>query len=143
MEILTGILLFLLGLIAGIGIMLLRGKWDSGVQQTQTALNQCQQDQAQLKQDWQDQLAQFRSVATNLDEMSRHINSNIQEAESLLNKAPKTPSFPFFSKEATEILQSADSKKREKTMLSDQPLDYSSTKSGVFEGENSNKKQSV
>ena len=112
MEILTGILLFLLGVITGVVAIIYRNKWDKGAQQAQTA-----------------------SVATNLDEMSRHITANIQEAESLLTKEQKVPAFPFFSKEATEILQSADSKRREKSQLSDQPLDYSSKKSGVFQGE--------
>lgn len=143
MEILTGILLFLLGVITGVAIILLRNKWDAGAQQAQSALNQCQQENAQIKQEWQDQLAQFRSVATNLDEMSRHISSNIQEAEALLTKEAKAPAFPFFSKEATEILQSADSKRREKTQLSDQPLDYSSTNSGVFQGELKSDKKSA
>lgn len=143
MEILTGILLFLLGVITGVAAIFFRNKWDSGTQQAQNALNQCQQENAQIKQDWQDQLAQFRSVATNLDEMARHINTNIQEAESLLTKEPKAPSFPFFSKEATEILQSADSKPRAKSQLSDQPLDYSSKKSGVFQGEMTDSQKSA
>lgn len=135
MEMLTGFLLFLFGVIVGIAVVFLRNKLGSNSQQAQTALAQCQQEQAQLKQDWQDQIAQFRSVATSLDEISRHINNNIKDAEGLLNKEPEAPAFPFFSKEATEILQSADSTPRKKATLSDQPLDYSATKSGVFQGE--------
>lgn len=135
MELVTGLFVFLLGVIAGVGGMLIRNKVDSGSQQTKAELAQCQQQNAQLRQDWQDHLATFRSIATNLDEMSNHIHKQVEDAEHLLSDKSSTPAFPFFSKETTHFLQTKDSKLREKSSVSSQPLDYSGKASGVFQGE--------
>ena len=67
MELVSGILLFVVGVSTGMAIMFARNKWDTGSQQAKQALSKCQQDNAQLKQEWQDHLATFRSVATNLN----------------------------------------------------------------------------
>jgi len=135
MELVSGILLFVVGVSTGMAIMFARNKWDTGSQQAKQALSKCQQDNAQLKQEWQDHLATFRSVATNLNEMSNHISAQIEDAEQLMKQPTHAPSFPFFSKEATQILQSAGPDKRQRTQISDQPLDYSNSASGVFQGE--------
>jgi len=134
MDLVTGILVFSVGLVSGLAIMYARNKWDNGSQQAKQELNRVQQEHAQLKQDWQDHLASFKSVATNLNEMSNHIQTQIEDAESLLNRKAESPAFPFFSKEATQFLQSAESTKRDKVQVSDQPLDYSGKSSGVFQG---------
>jgi len=134
MELVSGILVFVVGLATGVGIMIARNRLDSGSQQVKKALSECQQSNAQLKQEWQDHLATFRSVATNLNEMSSHIQAQVEDAEQLLNPPATSNAFPFFSKEATQILQSAGPDKRERSQVSDQPLDYSNTASGVFQG---------
>ena len=134
MDLVSGVLVFVVGLVSGVGIMFARNKWDNGSQQTKQELTRIQQEHAQLKQDWQDHLATFKSVATNLNEMSNHIQTQIEDAENLLTQQPKSPAFPFFSKEATQFLQSAETSKREKVEVSDQPLDYSGKSSGVFQG---------
>ena len=137
MELLTGVLLFVVGVAAGVLIMMARNKWDSGAQQAKQELSRCQLENSQIRQDWQDHLATFKSVATNLNEMSTHINSQIDDAEQLLRKPAKAPAFPFFSQEATQFLQNAEVEKREKAQISDQPLDYSGKASGVFQGQRS------
>lgn len=135
MDLVTGIIVFLFGLATGVGAMIFRNKVDSGSQQTKAELAQCQQQNSQLKQDWQDNLATFRSIATNLDEMSNHIHKQIKDAEHLMSEKPSTPAFPFFSKETTQFLQTKDSNFRETSSVSSQPLDYSGKASGVFQGE--------
>lgn len=139
MEFAMDLITFSLGLIVGLAIMLLRSRLGSSSQQVQQALNSCQQENAQLKQNWQDHLAEYRSLATNLNEMSRHIEHQIQDAELLLESDKKAPAFPFFSQEATHILKNANRKKREHVSLEDQPLDYSGSASGLFQGENAQK----
>jgi uncharacterized membrane-anchored protein YhcB (DUF1043 family) len=134
METVIDIMVFALGLIVGIGIMILRTRMTSGSLQAKEALSSCQQENAQLKQNWQDNLAAFRSVATNLHEMSKHIDNQIEDAEHILKDKKQTPAFPFFTKEATNILVSANGKPREKSNVDNQPLDYSGSASGVFKG---------
>jgi uncharacterized membrane-anchored protein YhcB (DUF1043 family) len=134
MQIAIDIIVFALGLIAGIGIMIIKIRMTSGSPQTKQELNNCQQENAQLKQNWQDNLAAFRSVATNLHEMSQHIDNQIEDAEQLLKDDKQPPAFPFFSKEATHILANANRKPRDKSNLDNQPLDYSGSASGVFKG---------
>lgn len=135
MEIAVDLMVFALGLIAGVGAMMLRTKLSSDNQQTKNLLNQCQQQNAQLQQLWQDHIAEYRSIATNLEEMSGHIHRQIEDAEAVLAPEQQGPSFPFFSKEATQILTNANRKKRIKAEVSDQPLDYSGKASGVFQGQ--------
>lgn len=134
MQVAIDIIVFALGFFVGIGFMMLKSKFTSGSLQTKQELNHCQQENAQLKQNWQDNLAAFRSVATNLHEMSKHIDNQIEDAEHILKNEKSTPAFPFFSKEATSILASANSKPREKSNIDNQPLDYSGSASGVFKG---------
>jgi uncharacterized membrane-anchored protein YhcB (DUF1043 family) len=136
METVIGIMVFALGLIAGIGIMILRTRMTTGSLQTKEALSSCQQENAQLKQNWQDNLAAFRSVATNLHEMSKHIDSQIEDAEHILEDEKQPPAFPFFSKEATSILSNSYRKPKEELNSDNQPLDYSGSASGVFKGSN-------
>ncbi|NVK25767.1 MAG: DUF1043 family protein [Gammaproteobacteria bacterium] len=135
MELATAVLVFLFGLCSGAALVLLKQRLGSGSQQTQEALDSCQQENAQLKQNWQDHIAEYRSLATNLHEMSEHIGRQIEDAEQLLNSDDKTPAFPFFSAEATHILKNVSRKKRDKSTLDNQPLDYSSSASGLFQGE--------
>ncbi len=135
MQVGIDIIVFALGFFVGIGVMLIKLRMSSGSAQTKEALNSCQQENAQLKQNWQDNLAAFRSVATNLHEMSKHIDHQIEDAEHILKDEKQAPAFPFFSKEATSILANAnrrDSKKE--TKIDNQPLDYSGSASGVFKG---------
>jgi uncharacterized membrane-anchored protein YhcB (DUF1043 family) len=134
MQVGIDIIVFGLGFFVGIGFMMMKSKFTSGSLQTKQELNHCQQENAQLKQNWQDNLAAFRSVATNLHEMSQHIDNQIEDAEHILKDKKQTPAFPFFSKEATNILVSANGKPREKSNVDNQPLDYSGSASGVFKG---------
>lgn len=138
MQVAIDIIVFALGLFIGIGFMMVKSKMTSGSSQTKQQLNHCQQENAQLKQNWQDNLAAFRSVATNLHEMSQHIDNQIEDAEQILKDDKQAPAFPFFSKEATSILASANRKPREKSNIDNQPLDYSGSASGVFKGSNLN-----
>lgn len=140
MEIVIDIMVFALGLIVGIGIMILRARMTSGSLQAKEALSNCQQENAQLKQNWQDNLAAFRSVATNLHEMSKHIDNQIEDAEHILEDEKQSPAFPFFSKEATSILSNANREQKEDHNIDNQPLDYSGSASGVFKGSNNIKK---
>ena len=135
MQVAIDIIVFALGLFVGIGFMMMKARMTSGSAQAKQQLNNCQQENAQLKQNWQDNLAAFRSVATNLHEMSKHIDNQIEDAELLLKDDKAAPAFPFFSKEATSILASAKNKPREVSNLDNQPLDYSDSASGVFKGD--------
>lgn len=135
MELATVIFVFIFGLCSGVALMLLKQRLDSGSQQTQQALDTCQQENAQLKQNWQDHLDEYRSLATNLQEMSAHINSQVEDAEQILTSDNKAPAFPFFSAEATHILKNVSRKKRDKSKLDNQPLDYSGASTGLFQGE--------
>ena len=135
MDLVSGFLVFLFGVICGAAIMLLRNKFSGENQQVQSALQACEQQNAQLKQEWQDHIATFRSVATNLDEMSRHIQQQIDDSEQMLTQPNNKSHFPFFSKEATQFLQNADSDKRQTSSVSNQPLDYSGSASGLFQGQ--------
>ena len=67
MEIAIDLIVFALGVLVGVGAMFARNKFNSDNQQTQNELNACQQENAQLKQNWQDHLADYRSLATNLE----------------------------------------------------------------------------
>lgn len=134
MDLAIGFIGFLLGLLVGMGAILVKNRFESGSQNTKQLLATCQQEKAQLKQDWQDNLATFRAVATNLNEISEQINTQVADAEKLLHTEEHNPAFPFFSKEATKILQNADTDTRQNRNISDQPLDYSGGASGVFSG---------
>ncbi|GHB66988.1 hypothetical protein GCM10008107_15520 [Psychrosphaera saromensis] len=140
METVIDIMVFALGVVVGIGIMILRTRMASGSLQAKEALSNCQQENAQLKQNWQDNLAAFRSVATNLHEMSKHIDNQIEDAEHILEDEKQPPAFPFFSKEATNILSKAHRKPKEESNIDNQPLDYSGSASGVFKGSNTPQK---
>lgn len=135
MDFVSGVIVFLIGVVCGAGLIVLRNKFNSESQQVQKALQSCEQQNAQLKQEWQDHIATFRSVATNLDEMARHIDQQITDSEQLLSQPESKAHFPFFSKEATQFLQNADSDKRKRSSVSDQPLDYSGSASGLFQGQ--------
>jgi uncharacterized membrane-anchored protein YhcB (DUF1043 family) len=134
MDLAIGFIGFLLGLLIGMGAVLLKNRMESGNQNTKQMLATCQQEKAQMKQDWQDNLATFRAVATNLQDISEQINAHVNESEKLLHTESNAPSFPFFSKEATQILQNAGQDGRQNRPVSDQPLDYSGGASGVFTG---------
>lgn len=135
MEFASTMLIFVFGLCSGVAIMLLKQRLDNGSEEAQQALHSCKQENAQLKQNWQDHLAEYRSLATNLQEMSQHIHHQVEDAEQLILAETKSaPSIPFFSAEATNILKSVSRKKREKSSLDDQPLDYSGSPSGMFQG---------
>lgn len=134
MDLAIGFIGFLLGLLVGMGAMLVKSRYESGSQNTKQMLASCQQEKAQLKQDWQDNLATFRAVATNLQEISEQINTQVVDAEKLIHTEEQNPAFPFFSKEATQILQNADVDTRQNRNVSNQPLDYSGGASGVFSG---------
>ena len=134
MQVGIDIIVFALGFFVGIGFMMVKSKFTQNASQTKQELSHCQQENAELKQNWQDNLAAFRSVATNLHEMSQHIDNQIEDAEQILKAQQQTPVFPFFSKEASQILASADRTHREKSSLDNQPLDYSGSASGVFKG---------
>jgi uncharacterized membrane-anchored protein YhcB (DUF1043 family) len=135
MDIMMGVGIFFLGVLAGAGLMFTRNKLDAGVQQTKKELTVCRQENAQLKQEWQDNLAVFRSVSTNLKEVSQHIDRQIDDAEKQLAKEYTTTAYPFFSDEATQILKENAEGPRVKNDISSQPLDYSGSASGVFNGE--------
>lgn len=134
MEIMVVVVSFIIGLIVGIGAMFMRNKLDSGVQQTKRELTVCRQENAQIKQEWQDNLAVFRSVSTNLKELSKHIDRQVDDAEKQITKEYTTTAFPFFSNEATQILRENAETPRVKQDVSSQPLDYSGSASGVFNG---------
>lgn len=134
MEIAVDLIVFVLGVVLGAGAMFARNKLSSDNQQTQQELNACQQENAQLKQNWQDHLADYRSLATNLKEMSEHIGNQVEDAEQVLSEREKVPAFPFFSSEATDILKNANRKKRKDVAIDNQPLDYSGSASGLFQG---------
>ena len=134
MEIAVDLIVFALGVVVGVGAMFARNKFGSDNQQTQQELNACQQENAQLKQNWQDHLADYRSLATNLKEMSAHIESQVEDAEQVLSDQDTAPAFPFFSSEATDILKNANRKKRKDVSIDNQPLDYSGSASGLFQG---------
>lgn len=134
MEIAVDLIVFVLGVVVGAGAMFARNKLGSDNQQTQQELNACQQENAQLKQNWQDHLADYRSLATNLKEMSEHIENQVEDAEQVLSEREKAPAFPFFSSEATDILKKANRKKRKDIAIDNQPLDYSGSASGLFQG---------
>jgi uncharacterized membrane-anchored protein YhcB (DUF1043 family) len=136
MDVAIDLIVFVFGIAVGAGAMYARFKLNSDTQQTQKELNACQQENAQLKQNWQDHLAEYRSLATNLKEMSAHINGQIEDAEQVLAEQDKGPAFPFFSSEATHILKNANRKKREDIKIDNQPLDYSGSASGLFQGAN-------
>ena len=137
MEFTTAVFIFILGLCSGALLMFLKQRLDDGSQSMEKALNSCQQENAQLKQNWQDQLADYRSLATNLQEMSQHIQNQVDDAEQILTAEPTRASIPFFSTEATNILKSVSRKKREKAAINDQPLDYSDSGSGLFQNQTS------
>ena len=143
MELATVVFVFIFGLCSGVALMLLKQRLGTSSQQTQKALDTCQQENAQLKQNWQDHLDEYRSLATNLQEMSAHINHQIEDAEQLLTSDNKAPAFPFFSAEATNILKNVNRKKRDKSTLDNQPLDYSGSSTGLFQGDSSTKTQPV
>lgn len=134
MEIAIGIILFLFGLSVGIGFMMLKAKYSDGSATTKQQLESCMQQNAQMKLDWQDSLASFKSLATSMHEISEQMNSRVIEAERLHFEEKQTPAFPFFSKEATQILQNAEQDKRLSSNISDQPVDYPEAASGVFSG---------
>ena len=134
MEIAVDLIVFALGAVVGAGAMFARFKLGTDNQETQKELNACQQENAQLKQNWQDHLADYRSLATNLKEMSDHIENQIEDAEQVLSEQDKGPAFPFFSSEATDILKNANRKKRKDVAIDNQPLDYSGSASGLFQG---------
>ena len=54
--------------------------------------------------------------------------------KSVLAEQDKSPAFPFFSSEATNILKSANRKERKDIKIDNQPLDYSGSASGLFQG---------
>jgi uncharacterized membrane-anchored protein YhcB (DUF1043 family) len=136
MQFATEILMLLLGIIIGGGAAWLYNNKQGDSRQAKSRLEKCEQQNAQLKQDWQDHIAEYRSIATNLAEMSSHIERQIEDAEGLLKpQEDNGPQFPFFSSEATEILKSVNRKKREKSVIDNQPLDYSGKASGVFQGQ--------
>ena len=143
MELATVVFVFIFGLCSGVALMLLKQRLGTSSQQTQKALDTCQQENAQLKQNWQDHLDEYRSLATNLQEMSAHINHQIEDAEQLLTSENNAPAFPFFSAEATNILKNVNRKKRDKSTLDNQPLDYSGSATGLFQGDSSTKTQPV
>ncbi len=134
MEVAIDLIVFALGVLVGVGAMFARNKFNSDNQQTQNELNACQQENAQLKQNWQDHLADYRSLATNLKEMSAHIENQVEDAENVLAEQDQSPAFPFFSSEATKILKSANRKERKDIKIDNQPLDYSGSASGLFHG---------
>ena len=134
MEVAIDLIVFALGVLVGVGAMFARNKFNSDNQQTQNELNACQQENAQLKQNWQDHLADYRSLATNLKEMSAHIENQVEDAENVLAEQDQAPAFPFFSSEATKILKSANRKERKDIKIDNQPLDYSGSASGLFQG---------
>lgn len=134
MELATEIIVFILGVGVGIAVMFARAKYSGDNKQIEKELNACQQENAMLKQSWQDHLAEYRSLATNLKEMSAHIEGQVEDAEHLLTAQEKAPAFPFFSTEATNILKNADRKKRRDSTNDNQPLDYSGSASGLFQG---------
>ena len=134
MEIAIDLIVFAFGVVVGAGAMFARFKLGTDNQETQQELNTCQQENAQLKQNWQDHLADYRSLATNLKEMSEHIENQVEDAEQVLSEQDKGPAFPFFSNEATDILKNANRKKRKDVAIDNQPLDYSGSASGLFQG---------
>jgi len=134
MDIAIDLIVFAFGIVVGAGAMFARFKLGSDNQQLQQELSVCQQDNAQLKQNWQDHLAEYRSLATNLKELSAHIDSQVEDAEYVLSEQDQTPAFPFFSTEATTILKNANRTKRKDIKIDKQPVDYSGSASGLFQG---------
>lgn len=135
MDLVSNILILVLGAILGGGAMWIYFNRQGDSRQAQNKLELCEQQNAQLRQDWQDHLADYRSIATNLAELSGHIERQVNDAETLLLPKDTSNSIPFFSSEATEILKSVNRKKRAKVTLDNQPLDYSEQASGVFKGQ--------
>ena len=134
MEIINGVIFFLIGVLAGISLMIIRNKYSLGNNELKTQLELHKQDNAQLKQEWQDQLVTYKTISSRLNELAGQIDQQVGDANQILHKAPANNAFPFFSNEATEFLKTTTSEKREKVNLSDQPLDYSNAGSGVFKG---------
>ncbi|GAA0294155.1 ZapG family protein [Psychrosphaera haliotis] len=134
MEIINGFIFFLVGVLAGIAFMIIRSKFSPGSNEVKTQLELYKQDNAQLKQEWQDQLVTYKTISSQLNELSTQIDQQVGDANQILHKAPANNAFPFFSNEATEFLKTTTPEKREKVNLSDQPLDYSNAGSGVFKG---------
>lgn len=134
MEFINGVIFFLIGVLAGIAFMLIRNKLSPGSNEIKTQLELYKQDNAQLKQEWQDQLVTYKTISSQLNELSSQIDQQVSDANQVLHKAPASNAFPFFSKEATEFLKTTQSEKRQKSNLSNQPLDYSNAGSGVFKG---------
>lgn len=134
MELALEFIVFAVGVLVGMAVMFARTKYSGDNQQIEKELNACQQENAMLKQSWQDHLAEYRSLATNLKEMSAHIDNQVEDAEILLTAQEQAPAFPFFSNEATNILKNASRKKRSANQIDNQPLDYSGSASGLFQG---------
>ena len=134
MELINGIIFFLIGVVAGISIMLLRSKFSNGSNEVKAQLERYKQDNAQLKQEWQDQQVTYKTISAKLNELSVQIDQQINDANQVIHKAPVNSSFPFFSKETTDFLKASKPEKRQKTPPSNQPLDYSNVGSGVFKG---------
>lgn len=134
MEFINAFIIFLVGIIVGIAIVIARNKFFQNSSSTKEQLAQCQQEQALLKQEWQDQLANYKTLASQLEGITNTINNNIADAEHLMQKAESAPAFPFFSEEATEFLKTNPQQPRKKSETENQPLDYSATASGVFKG---------
>lgn len=134
MEFINAFIIFLVGIVAGISIVIAKNKFFQNSPQIKDQLEQCQQEHAALKQEWQDQLASYKALASQLSEMSSTITNNVSDAENLLQKADAAPAFPFFSQEATEFLKQTPQQPRQKSATENQPLDYSSSGSGVFKG---------
>lgn len=134
MEFINALIIFLVGIVAGISIVIAKNKFLQNSPQLKDQLEQCQQEHAALKQEWQDQLASYKSLSTQLNEMATKIANNVNDAEQLMQKADSAPAFPFFSQEATEFLKQTPQQPRQKKETENQPLDYSSSGSGVFKG---------
>ncbi len=134
MEFFSTLMFFLVGIIVGVAVMVLKNRFAPNNNEVKQQLISLQQEQAQLKHEWEEQIVAYKGLAKNLDQISAQINQHIDDAESLIAKKDDAPAFPFFSNEATEILKKAQRDKREKVTSSDQPLDYSNAGSGVFKG---------
>ncbi len=134
MELINAFIFFLIGVVVGVSLMLLRNRLSNNSNDIKNQLEQYKQENAQVKQEWQDQLISFKSISNQLNELSGQIDQQVSDAQQVLHKAPINNAFPFFSKEATDFLQNSKPKKRGKELPSDQPLDYSNTGSGVFKG---------
>ena len=130
----VNIALFISGIAVGIGIVFLRSKLQSDALKPEELLKHSQQENVQLKQGWQDNVDDFKDIASALEVLSEKVQTNIKEAEQQLTEPKPDSQIPFFSTEATEILQVADSDSRKVTTSESQPLDYSNGSSGVFKG---------